>query len=471
MKTWLPRIIGVWLLQAAWLASVWAGSNNQSEGTILFYTDHSYFKMINEKGVSFVQLHFFMARNQLTFVKQDTFFVAKYSVRVHFADISDKNNILDKQWAVDLDDHIMAADTAKDIPIMFENSFVVKPGKYAMKVEITDNHNNTRYGKYSEEIEISSFDQSDLMISNIELATQVLKSGHVDEMFVKNGYTIYPNPSKFYGSNLPRLWLYAELYNLQYEAGGAANTYSADFIVTDEAGTVVKEYPSKTFNKGGATAVLIHSINVISLSSGRYHLLVRATDNANKKTAQMKKEFIVFREGESMSETQADDSFFKELDEAGAVRAGNIVSYVGKDDDKKIYSQLDLEGKRKFLDRFWKERDPSPGTKSNEALVESYKRYSEANDRFSTPNIQGWKTDMGRVYIVYGPPAQIEKHEFESDKKPYQIWYYLQLKGERTQTMFVFAEIDDSGLQRLIHSDVRGEMGDPNWQRRIQKME
>ena len=130
---------------------------------------------------------------------------------------------------------------------------------------------------------------------------------------------------------------------------------------------------------------------------------------------------------------------------------------------------MEFEGKKKFLDRFWKDRDPSPGTKSNEKLMDYYKRYEDANLKFSTPNVQGWKTDMGRVMVVYGFPAQIEKHEFESDMKTHQIWYFFQLKDQPAQTIFVFADMDDSGVLRLIHSNARGEIAAPNWQTIIRK--
>lgn len=449
--------------------NVLAAKDNQSEGIINFYTDATCFKMLNQQDVTYVQLHFFSERNQFTFVQNDSVFTAGFSVRVIFTDPNDANNVIEKQWTMNIDDHITAEDTAKSTPIIFENSFTVKPGKYKFDVLIVDENNKTRTGTYSEDIDIPGFAGKQLNLSQIELATQVLKGGNNDDMFVKNGYTIFPNPSKFYGSNLPRLTFYAEVYNLDFEAGGGANTYVADFILTDEAGSVIKEFPSKTFNKAGQTAIIIHSLNIISFQSGRYYLIVRVTDQADKKTALSKKLFAVFREGESIYETQAEDSFFKDLDEQGAVRAGNIISVIGKSEDTKIYSQLELGGKRKYLDRFWKERDPSPGTKSNELLMDYYKRYEEANLKFSTPNRPGWKTDMGRVYMMYGPPAQIEKHEFDSDKKPYQLWYYFQLKDQPAQTIFVFADLSDSGLQQLLHSNARGELMDTRWQERLRK--
>lgn len=452
--------------------TVWftaAAKDNQSEGIIKFYTDATSFKMLNQQTVTYTQLHFFLERNQFTFVQKDSFFTASFSIHVVFSDVNDSKNVVDKQWTMNIEDHITVDDTAKSVPVIFENGFAVKPGKYKLTIQITDAYDKNKSGTYSEEMDIPDYSGKQLNLSQIELSTQVLKGGNGDDMFVKNGYTIFPNPSRFYGSNLPRLTFYTEVYNLEYDAGGSTNTYIADFILTDEAGSVIKEFPSKTYNKAGQTAVIIHSLNVISIQSGRYYLLLRVTDNANKKITQSKKTFVVYREGESIYETQADDSFFKDLDAQGAVRAGNIISIIGKSDDMKIYGQLELEGKKKFLDRFWKERDPSPGTKSNELLMEYYKRYEDANRKFSTPNREGWKTDMGRVYMVYGPPAQIEKHEFESDKKPYQIWYYFQLKDQPTQTLFVFADTQDSGIQQLLHSNARGELSDTRWQDRVVK--
>lgn len=443
--------------------------DNQSEGTIKFYTDVTCFKMLSDQGVTYTQLHFFSERNQFTFAPKDTVFIAGFTVRVTFTDVSDPKSIFEKQWTMNIDDNITADDTAKNIPIIFENSFAVKPGKYKLTILIEDENNKTRSGNYSEEMDIPDYAGKQLNLSQIELATQALKGGNNDDMFVKNGYTIFPNPTKFYGSNLPRLTFYSEVYNLDFEEGGANNSYVADFTLTDEAGSVIKEFPSKTFNKAGKTAIIIHSLNIISIQSGRYNLIVRVTDKSNKKIAQSKKLFAIYRDGESIYETQAEDSFFKDLDAQGAVRAGNILTVFGRADDSKIYSQLELEGKKKFLDRFWKERDPSPGTKSNELLMDYYKRYEDANMKFSTPNREGWKTDLGRVYMVYGPPAQIEKHEFESDKRPYQLWYYFQLKGQPAQTIFVFADLAESGIQQLLHSNARGELSDTRWQERVAK--
>jgi GWxTD domain-containing protein len=144
---------------------------------------------------------------------------------------------------------------------------------------------------------------------------------------------------------------------------------------------------------------------------------------------------------------------------------------IGREDEKGTLRSLqEMAAKKKFLDVFWKSRDPSPGTKSNEALVTYYMRYEQANQQFGSVNRSGWKTDMGRVFIMYGPPAQIEKHEFDANMPPYQIWYYLQLEGQSTQTIFVFADKEGLNLQRLVHSNARGEFYNPNWQNEIKQI-
>lgn len=461
-----------YLFAIALLATtVFAGNKNQSDGSLPYYVDYSCFKLLNQADQTYVQLHFFMNRNSLTFIPKDNDSTLKagYVVSVLFTDIKNNSNRIDRNWNTVIDDKITAQDTAKEVPLIFEYYMTLKPGNYTMQVQIRDAQDTSKTGTYSDIIGVPDYDDKELTMSHIELASQIIKGGNPEEMFVKNGLTIFPNPSKFFGSNLPRLFIYAELYNLENKPNEPNNTYTVEYIITDEAGSVVKEFPSKTYNKVDRSAVILHSLNIISLATGRYFLMVRATDNTTKKIAQSKEFFVVFREGESLAELSGEASFFSDLDEQGAQKAEHIISCIANKDEIKAFKQLDLEGKKNFLDRFWKERDPSPGTRTNETLMDYYKRYEEANQRFGSPNRPGWKSDMGRIYITYGVPAQIEKHEFESNTLPYQVWYYLQLKDQPTQTVFVFADRDGTGQNYLIHSNARGEYNNPSWQQDIRK--
>lgn len=452
-----------WLLLIAFVHLVEAQTeDNKTEGNIDFYVDVSCFKMLNQDDVTYTQFHFFVNRKSFKFEPSEDGLRASYIVHVRMEDTKDAKNVFERSWT----SHLTAQaplDSAKEVPLIFENNFAIQPGLYKTSVTIRDQADTSRFGLYTESTAISSFGGGDLMVSHIELASQIVRGGNAEEMFVKNGLTVYPNPSKFFGTNLPRLFLYAEVYNLENKIGQENNSYDVEYILSDESGNVVKQYEPKTTKKVSNTAVVLHSLPVISLKTGRYVLTVRVTDNVNKKQAQTREMFIVFREGESFDEVKSDESYFANLDEPGATRAGVLVSYVGTQDHKKIYDKLDLAGKREFLDRFWRERDPSPGTKTNETLIEHYRRLDEAEQRFSSPNVPGYRTDMGRVYITYGPPASLEKHEFEQNVVPYQIWFYLQLPNQPTQTIFVFAEKEGSSQLKLIHSNARGEYNNPSY--------
>jgi GWxTD domain-containing protein len=97
-----------------------------------------------------------------------------------------------------------------------------------------------------------------------------------------------------------------------------------------------------------------------------------------------------------------------------------------------------LEKEQKFI-KFWKSKDPTPGTPRNEVMIEYYNRIRVANERFTHYYVDGWKTDMGMVYIIYGEPSNIEKSQFGASTKPYEIWEYYDIRQK-----FIF--VDDTGF-------------------------
>jgi len=101
------------------------------------------------------------------------------------------------------------------------------------------------------------------------------------------------------------------------------------------------------------------------------------------------------------------------------------------------------EKKEKFM-KFWKKKDPTPNTKENELMNEYYKRVNYSNQHFSGFQ-PGWRSDMGMIFILFGPPSDIERHPFDIHTKPYEIWYYYEVN--RT---FVFLDESGFGEYRLI---------------------
>jgi GWxTD domain-containing protein len=86
------------------------------------------------------------------------------------------------------------------------------------------------------------------------------------------------------------------------------------------------------------------------------------------------------------------------------------VPYIITPEERAAWTQLSNDEERdKFIEAFWLRRDPTPDTPENEYKDEHYRRIQYANERFGA-GIPGWKTDRGRIYILHGPPDEIESH-------------------------------------------------------------
>ena len=120
------------------------------------------------------------------------------------------------------------------------------------------------------------------------------------------------------------------------------------------------------------------------------------------------------------------------------------MSYILNADTLKKYLKASLKEKQAFFERFWKERDPDPSTAKNELKDEYFRRVNYANTYFSTMSQDGWATDRGRILIKFGFPDDIERHPFEIDSPPYEIWQYYSLRKT-----FLFIDYTGFGDYRL----------------------
>jgi GWxTD domain-containing protein len=99
-----------------------------------------------------------------------------------------------------------------------------------------------------------------------------------------------------------------------------------------------------------------------------------------------------------------------------------------------------------FIVQFWKRLDPTPNTAENERKEEHYRRIGYANSRFATSKLKGWKTDRGRVYIVYGPSDEIESHPSgRNGGPPQENWLYHFIEGIGNRVIVSFVDQDRNG--------------------------
>jgi GWxTD domain-containing protein len=147
----------------------------------------------------------------------------------------------------------------------------------------------------------------------------------------------------------------------------------------------------------------------------------------------------------------------------------DIIAYVARPEEFATFERLNPVGKMNFWHRFWKDRDPTPGTPDNEFKNAHMARMNYANERFSVgfqKRSDGWRTDMGRIYIVYGPPDNVERYPFTNERPAAEIWFYDHLTGQG-QVYCLFVDEGGYGDYNMVHSTARGERRDPTWEAKI----
>ena len=90
--------------------------------------------------------------------------------------------------------------------------------------------------------------------------------------------------------------------------------------------------------------------------------------------------------------------------------------------DSILTASTEEERQRRFYE-FWKRYDPTPETQRNEAYEEYYQRINYANLHLRSYS-EGWQTDMGMVYVIFGQPMNVGFDNFRPDGRTVEIWYY-----------------------------------------------
>jgi len=138
------------------------------------------------------------------------------------------------------------------------------------------------------------------------------------------------------------------------------------------------------------------------------------------------------------------------------------VGYIILDEEKDAFRKLSTnEEREQFIEQFWLMRDPTPDTQENETRDEHYRRIAYANERFAS-GIPGWRTDRGRIYIIWGPADEVESHPAGGSYNrpweegggftstfPFEKWRYRYLEGIGSDIILEFVDPSGSGEYRL----------------------
>jgi len=165
---------------------------------------------------------------------------------------------------------------------------------------------------------------------------------------------------------------------------------------------------------------------------------------------------------ETKEEKKRQKAIQKEMESPYKKWLDEEVPYIITDEERAAFKKLTTDEEREqFIEQFWERRNPNPGSPENEFKEEYYRRIAYSNEHFAS-GIPGWKTDRGRMYIMYGPPDEIESHPSggsyqrtpqegggETSTYPFEDWTYNYIEGIGNNVQLEFVDPSMSGEYHL----------------------
>jgi len=439
-----------------------------SVGDILFGVDATSFR--GAQGMAHVEVYLQVHTSYLRFTPEEKGYRATITVQASLRDSSGQE--------------VSRSERTKTVPVpsleqaqsrynavLDQMALPAPPGDYTLQVTIT-NQGTERMGQCARRIHIPPYDGEGLVLSQVQLASDIHRA-EKEGAFSKKGFEVVPNVTHIFASTSPTLHFYFEVYNLK--EAPEKGSLSLQYTILDANEFPVITYPSKRILKPGTSGVKAESLDMTDLPGGAYTLQVEVQDDLTGQVARSRRQFQL---AQPISEQ------LLATDEASLQRYYDQIKYIATPKELRAYKGLTPEGKVRFILDFWKRKDPDPETPVNEFAQEHFRRIAYSDAHFASMGSRsrtkrGMDTDMGKVYIKYGPPDEVEDQLMPTadtgqsevgpsavggnlGRKPVQIWYY----DTMGRYLFIFRDRYGLGVYELVHSTMPGEHYDPEWRER-----
>ena len=353
------------------------------------------------------------------------------------------------------------ADVKPGMSLVGMYSVQLRAGEYAVKILGRDRYSPLRRDSIIVRLPVVPPVNDRVVLSDIEFATTI-RPGTKDSPFFKNTLDVIPSVGGMY-SESQVCYFYVEAYNLLL--GPDRSDMTMRVSVLDAVGREIVERERQK-KRSAESAVLIDQVPASRFKSGTYSLVIALLDTAKKTLAQTTRKFYVFNPSLGVDSTllslgsSLPMAVYSTMEEQELDRDFKWSRYEISEAEQTQYKQLNgVDVKRKFLSDVWRRRPPG----AREVYMA---RVAHANEAFGMLGREGYRTDRGRVYIVYGPPDDVERHPNESDTKPYEIWTYNNIQGG---VEFDFLQRIQGADYELVNSTHRNELHDANWMQYAQQ--
>ncbi|MCH8904363.1 MAG: GWxTD domain-containing protein [Bacteroidetes bacterium] len=433
--------------------------------TIVAQVSHAEFYSV-ENG-PYLELYFSIEGGSLTYVQNDNSKFQAGAEILYMLREGDSVRTFDK--------YLLKSPEAEDSSGVWLNLIDVKrsliaPGNYTLEVTIRDI--NKEENEFSTIREITISKPSDrISFSDIQLLDRVTQTT-IDNNFSKNNMEMIPYVINFFPTNKDELMFYVEVYNNHFLRDGEKFLLYASIRDYDQK-VITGPLNTTSIMTAQPVNILLQRFNIRDLPSGNYYIVVEARDQQNKLISEQN---LFFQR--SNTNPIAADSYLFLMDIANtfvdtisnyrleyllnAVRPiATFNEEIAMDNSIERNDPLLM---KQFLLNFWIGQNiTEPGI-----TFEGYMKVVEVvNNRFGTQMKYGFDTDRGRVYLKYGPPREMLIQHHESGMKPFELWQYYTLLDQRNVKFVFFNQDLVTNDFILIHSDLRGEVHNPEWKARV----
>lgn len=353
--------------------------------------------------------------NQIQFVKSDKGFTASYTVTISVFDENREKLVVEKTWNEEVNEKDFEQTNSQNNYNLSFKSFYLHPGNYIIRSSVEDKESKKEYSTENP-FTVKSLEVP-LALSDVIFISKMSEAGDAKK--------ILPNVSGNVATQKDGVPVFFEAYS------DSARDVRMEYIITNDKRDIVFQSNESQHLDSGKTQIF-HTIKDSSISLGKYLLTISLLNNKGVVVASTNKGFY--------SRWSGVPSTVKDLDLA----VDQMVYIASQSELDHIKDAKTKEEKTKRYLEFWKKKDPSPSTEENEVFNEYYRRIEYANQHFSH-YVKGWKTDRGMVFVLLGAPNNVDRHPFDVDSKPYEIWQYYQMNKQ-----FVFVDETGFGDYRLI---------------------
>jgi GWxTD domain-containing protein len=347
-------------------------------------------------------------------------------------------------------------------------------GNYVMELIIRDNNAPAaKPYRITQDIALN-YEPNVVSVSDIELL-QSFKASQAESKLNRNGFELVPLVDNFYPPDENKLSFFAEIYNTSSIV--ANDQYLLAYhIETYEQKRVINDFSKMMRQTAKPVDVLLTQLDITELPTGNYNLVIEVRNRQNELLA-ARSAFFQRSKAPLLSEAGVPGDY-QNMEVKGTF-AGSIsdrdslAEYIrmlwpisSPSENTFALNQLeiaDLKLMQQYFFDFWNRREPG---NAGEAWNKYYIEVQKVNKKYGAFRKKGYMTERGRVYLQHGPPDQITEVYNEPNSYPYEIWqYYKLVKLDQTNRKFVFynTELATNDF-RLLHSDARGEVNEPQWQ-------